>query len=125
MSSRWSKATRTVVAIAAAYVLALHAVVAGLGIASAPAAASFALLHPLCSPESGPADAPGPAPSHVHDLACCLAHGGGDIPPPPSGAVVRVLVSTAVAVVWHASAAELLPRRSFSPVGARAPPPLV
>jgi len=125
MSSRWRKATRTVVAIAAAYVLALHAVVAGLAVASAPAVASFDPLHALCSPDSGTADAPGPAPSHVHDLACCLAHAGGDIPPPPSGAVVRVLVSTAVAVGWHVSAAELLPRRSFSPVGARAPPRLV
>jgi hypothetical protein len=122
MSKRWRQAARTAVALAAAYVLALQAIVAGL---TAPSAASFDPVHALCSPESRDADVPSKAPSHVHEVACCLAQAAGGALPPPSKTVVRVLVLAAVAVTWSPSSTKVAGRHSFSPVGARAPPRLV
>jgi hypothetical protein len=118
-------AARSIVALAAAYTLALHAIVAGLTLGAAPTAASFDPSHALCSPESSDAGVPSKAPAHAHEVACCLAQAAGGALPPPLGAVVRALVPGPVSVTWRPTSTEPHGPSSFSPVGARAPPRLV
>jgi hypothetical protein len=125
MRKRWQGATRAAVALAAAYALALHAIVAGLALGAAPSAASFDPAHALCMPDEGGGNGPSDTPSHVHKVACCLADADKGAPPPPPGAALRVMAPTAVAMAWSSALGDLPLRPSFSPLGARAPPRLV
>ena len=124
MRNGWRKASRAAVAVAAAYALALHAIVAGLALGASPATAGLDSIHALCLPDAAGSDSPANAPSHAHEVGCCLTHASGAAPPPPAAPVVRVAVPSTVVMAWS-PAPELPARRSLSPVGARAPPRLV
>src|SRR4051812_32895256 len=122
------RATRAAVAIAAAYALALHAIIAGAALGTATPSAAFAPAeYALCATDNGAANPGSPdsdARSHAHQMACCFAQVSGGILPRPSGPVLPVLVVGHVATGPH-PVNELLSRRSFFPLGSRAPPRLV
>jgi hypothetical protein len=123
---RASKQTaRTVVALIAAYALALNAIVAGLGAAIALGHAAIG-LDVICADGSAPGAPIRPA-DHSHKQTCCTAacgHGAGACAIDVASAWLAIRYAatvldadTSATIAVHAS--------SVLPVGSRAPPRFV
>lgn len=107
---------RAVVALAAAYALALHAILIGLApVQSGPAGSS---AHVLCLPSGTAPDLPG-APQH-HDGCCvlCVAHG---LAPSAAPAEIGRPGHASAALAPHVAERPPGPTRR-SPINPRAPP---